>query len=213
MKIAVIGADGRSGRVFTEMALEAGHAVAAGVHSHNPFEAQPNLTVQECDATNLTQVTALLQDCDAVVSLIGHTKHSTSNVHTEAIETVITAMQTLGLKRIVSLTGTGVRMPRDKITLADRLSEIGIRIIDNARVVDGKNHADLLTKSGLDWTIIRVSKLQGSHLGKFSLLDNGPAKTPVSRQEVAKAILTILDSAEYIGRTPMIAKMPRGAQA
>lgn len=210
MKIAVIGADGRSGKVFTEAALQTGHTVTAGVHSNNPFKPRANLTVLECDATNLSQVTALLQGCDAVVSLIGHTKHSTSNVHTEAIKTVIATMQALGLKRIVSLTGTGVRMPGDKITLADRLSEIGIRIIDNARVTDGKNHAELLMKSSLDWSIVRVSKLQGNHLGRYALLDNGPAKTPVSRKEVADAILKILSDTEYIGHAPMISKMPRG---
>lgn len=210
MKIAVIGAGGRSGKIFTERALQAGHTIKAGIHSDNPFQPQPNLTVQECNATDLNQVTSLLQDCDAVVSLIGHTEGSAANVHTEAMKAIIGAMQSLGLLRIVSLTGTGVRMPGDKITLADRLSEIGIRIIDNARVIDGKNHANLLMNSGLEWTIVRVSKLQGSHLGRYRLLDSGPAKTLVSRQEVAQAILTILGNAEFIGRAPMISKMPRG---
>lgn len=212
MKIAVIGADGRSGKVFTHMALQAGHTIKAGVHSTSSFAPQLELIVQKCEATDIDQVTTLLQGCDVVVSLIGHSKHSSPTVHTEAIQAIIIAMQSLGQKRIISLTGTGVRMPGDKITLLDRFSELGIWIFDKKRIIDGRNHAQKLIHSNLDWTIVRVSKLQGNHLGNFSLQDNGPAKTPVSRQEVSQAILTILKDNTYVNRAPMISKMPHGEQ-
>ena len=75
MNIAVVAANGRSGRAFVEQALAAGHSIRAGVHSGS-LTSHPNLTVVECDATVPSDVENLIKDQDAVVSFIGHVKGS-----------------------------------------------------------------------------------------------------------------------------------------
>ena len=204
MKIAVIAANGRSGKVFVRAALAAGHEIRAGVHSRSTFKPQPNLTIVKCDATNPDELRKLLTGQDAVVSLIGHVKGSEADVQTKATENTISLMRTLDIKRIVSLTGTGVRFPGDKITLIDRFVSYGIKLIDPARVRDGKNHVEALKRCGLDWTVLRVSKLQNTRPRAYSLTLSGPPKLYVARREVAKAILEVLENNTFIGQAPII---------
>ncbi|HSX32285.1 MAG TPA: NAD(P)H-binding protein [Candidatus Saccharimonadales bacterium] len=206
MNIAVIAADGRSGQVFVTAALAAGHTVRAGVHGTNSLTAHPHLTVVPCDATNEADLTRLLQGQDAVASFIGHVKGSAADVQTNAIAKVITVMQQLGLRRIVSLTGTGVRSAGDSVPLIDRILNLSIGIIDPARIRDGKNHATALQQSNLEWTIIRVLKLQNVPPKPFQLREHGPTKWYVGRQEVAQAVLQVLQDHSFIGQMPIICK-------
>jgi len=204
MRIAVIAANGRSGIAFVTAALEAGHQVWAGTYGDHSFYQHPNLTIVPCDASNPEEMYVLVKDKDAVVSLIGHVKDSAPNVQTLAITHAIRAMKIFSVQRIVSLTGTGVRFPGDKISLIDRFVTLGIRIIDYGRVKDGINHAKALQESGLNWTIIRVAKLQNIPEHSFGLSTVGPAKSIVSRKTVAKAILRVLETGEFNQQAPMV---------
>lgn len=207
MKIAVIAANGRTGQAFVQAALKAGHQVQAGIHNSSSMKATPGLSLIECDATQESEVTKLIQGQDAVVSFIGHVRGSPPNVQTKATKVIVSAMDKLNQKRLVSLTGTGVRFPKDKITLTDRILNTSIGIIDPKRVVDGINHAEVLKNSDLDWTIIRVLKLTSGNRRPFTLQLNGPTKQFVSREEVAHAVLEVLEQHRFIRQAPIIGKV------
>lgn len=206
MKIAVVAADGRTGRVFVKLALAAGHQVRAGVRGQDVFATHAGLETVVCDATDESQVDALLKGQDAVATFIGHIKGSAPNVQTEAMKTLVKIVNARGLRRIVSLTGTGVRFPGDKITLTDRVLNLGINVLDPKRVKDGKDHAEVLKMSGLDWTIIRVLKLQNTDPQTFSLQEHGPTKPYVSREEVASAALQVLQEGTFVQKAPIISR-------
>jgi putative NADH-flavin reductase len=204
MKIAVIAANGRAGRAFVTAALAAGHSVHAGVHGEARFDEHPLLEVMPCDATNLAQVTQLITGQDAVASFIGHTPRSPATVQADATKTIVAAMQQLGVKRFVSLTGTGVRQAGDRIPFIDYLMTLGIRLLDPKRVADGIAHARILEQSQLDWTIIRVLKLQPVTPRPFALTPHGPTKWYVSREDVAQAVLQVLQQDSYIHEMPIL---------
>lgn len=206
MKIAVIAANGRSGQTFVEKALGSSHQVRAGVLGKSFLPEHPNLTTINCDATNPDEVKELIHGCDAVVSLIGHVKGSEPDVQTKAIKVIISTLETEKISRLVSLTGTGVRFPGDRVTLLDRFLNLGVRVVDPERVKDGKDHAKALQKSDLDWTLIRVLKLQNTTPKPFILKESGPPKTIVSREEVASAILEVLENHSFIKKAPIITK-------
>ena len=207
MRIAVIAANGRSGQAFVEAALAAGHTVKAGVRSKNYLKPHPGLTILECDATNEAQLMQLISGQEAIASFIGHVKGSAKDVQTNAITVVIKVMKDVGIKRIVSLTGTGVRFPGDKITLTDRFLNLGISLVDPARIKDGRDHVEVLKSSSLDWTIIRVLKLQNVAARPFQLLQNGPTKPYVGRAEVAQAVLQVLEQSSFIIGAPIITNL------
>jgi putative NADH-flavin reductase len=207
MKIAVIAANGRTGQVFTQEALKQGHKVKAGYHRSNRLQPHPNLEIVQCDATNEADLERLINDSDVVVSLIGHSRHSRPNVQTEAIEVITKAMKKKGLKRLVSLTGTGVRFPGDDISLVDIALNMGLGLVDPKRLSDGINHMDTIRQTDLDWTVIRVLKLRsGDKINRFKLSEHGPAHAIVTRKTVAKAILKVIEGKEFIKKAPIVSK-------
>lgn len=211
MTIAVLGSDGRSGKIFVQKALDSGYRVKAGVYSSDPalLQSNDNLEIIRCDATSRAQVQALINGADVIVSLIGHSKNSPANMQTEATKTIIESMSSCSIKRFISLTGSGARMPGDKITFMDRLFSVGIKIIDSKRVSDGVNHLKILQQSNLDWTVLRVVKLSNRKPKNFKLTENGPGKTFVSRHEVAQAILKLIEDESYIKKAPIISTAQR----
>lgn len=206
MHIAVIAAQGRSGQEFVRAALAAGHTVRAGIGSTDPFAPHRRLMTLECDATNTEQVYELTRGVDAVVSLLGHVKGSNADVQTTAMRVVVQAMKRHKITRIVSLTGTGVRIPGDTPNLFDRLANMFIARVDPNRIHDGIAHAALLQESGLDYTVVRVLKLGKGSAGTFALTEHGPAKLLTPRAEVAAAIVDIVENNKFIGGFPVISR-------
>lgn len=206
MRIVVIGANGKTGRLFVQAALDAGHEVVAGVRGSNTIAAHPNVTIVPCDATDEHDVRHILAGAEAVVTVIGHVPGSPNNLQTQATQIIVSVMESLGIKRLVSLTGTGVRFHGDRITLIDKLLNGVLGLIDPARIQDGKEHAQLIKSTDLDWTIIRVLKLTNSHRSSFKLSLHGPAKTLVSRESTAQAILHLLEKNTYVRQSPIVSK-------
>lgn len=206
MKIAIIAANGRLGQALVNEALSEGHVVTAGVHSRNTFDPQPNLTVVTCDATNTDDVAALIKGNDIVFSCIGHVKGSKADVQTVATRTVVAALRSAGKKRFVTVTGTGVRRPGDHVTLVDRFLNFGIGMIDPARIQDGRDHIAVLEQSELNWTAIRVLKLQFENNRPFLLKQHGPTLPYVSRQETARAMLELARENTFVRELPMLSR-------
>lgn len=75
MKILVLGATGRTGRLFIHKALEEGHSVTAYVR--NPDKAltllgtHPNLTITPGDLNDTERLTAASAGQDVMVSILG----------------------------------------------------------------------------------------------------------------------------------------------
>jgi nucleoside-diphosphate-sugar epimerase len=207
MRIAVIAASGRSGQAFVREALASGHQIHAGIRGQNPFDQTQNLKVFQCDATNISQVTALIERCDAVVSLIGHIKGSDPFVQTAATKTLVRAAEAAGVRRAVSLTGVGVgtrhRWLKKPLAI---VAELMGRILKIDRLRDGIAHAQVLEKSDLDWTVLKVMLLSDGQPGKFRLKAKGLVKVPTPRREVARAILQLLERGTFIREYPVVAK-------
>lgn len=191
-----------------DAALAGGHEVCAGVHhvSNSHLPQRDGLEIRRCDATSEADLKKLLAGCDAVCSFIGHVHGSPPDVQTEATRKLVATMEELGIGRLVSLTGTGVRLPGDKLTLLDRFLNLGIKLVDPPRVRDGIEHFAVLKASGLDWTVIRVLKLQNTKPKSFVLTEHGPTKLYVGREEVARAALQVLEQKSFIRQAPIISR-------
>jgi nucleoside-diphosphate-sugar epimerase len=187
MNLAVIAANGRTGQAFVEAALKAGHTVRAGSRTKSQLTPHPRLTILPGEATSSADMLALLSGQDAVACFIGHVSGSPPDVQTMAMHNIVQVMKNIGMKRVVSLTGTGVRFPGDTITLLDRLLNLSIRVIDPKRVED-------------------VLKLQNLPAHPFRLLEHGPTKAYVGRSEVAQAVLQVLEQHSFIQKAPMIGR-------
>ncbi len=204
MKIAVIGANGKTGQVFVNEAVQRGYEVRAGVFHTNAFKKSDYIDVVQCDATKLEDVEKLITGCDVVVSLIGHVKGSPAFLQTSATANILSAMKKRNMTRVISLTGTGVRITGDKPSFIDIVLNTVVRLADPERIVDGIAHADVLRESGLDWTLLRVLKLTDFPSHKYALSSGGPARVLVSRHVVADALLKIIEDTSYVKQAPVV---------
>lgn len=206
MKVAVIAENSRSGQFFIKQALINNIEINAGINQKNNLPSDKLITLIKCNALIKSDVMNLISGCDAVVSFIGHRRSSPANLQSEAITNVIESMNELGLKRLISLTGTGVRQPGDKISIIDRILNLSISIIDPKRIKDGIRHADIIQNSALDWSIVRVLKLDNFKTKKYKLTKNGPTKVLSSRNEVGLAVVELLLNNNFIKEMPIISK-------
>ena len=112
--IVLFGATGNTGRIFLKKALDKGYQVKALVRTPSKLDiAHPSLTVVKGDILDQEAVNHIIAGSDAVVNLAGHVKGSPDNLQTQATEYIISAMKSHGVKRLISLTGGGVRDPKN----------------------------------------------------------------------------------------------------
>ena len=75
--IAVLGATGRTGRIFVQEAVRRGHTVKAVVRSVNARQdLPPGVTMIQGDATDESFLQQPIEGADVVVSLLGQAKGS-----------------------------------------------------------------------------------------------------------------------------------------
>lgn len=209
MRICIFGADGRTGREVVTQALSRGHQVTACVYQKPDNEAFfESADVRVGNVLDESFVMSALEGSDAVVSVIGHIKGSDPYMQTKGIKNIIKGMKTQEISRIVSLTGTGVRIEGDTPSLLDKLGNIFISIVDSARVQDGIAHFEALKTSSLDWTVLRVLKLSQSdkEISEYCLTEHGPAENLTSRKKAARALVDLVVGDQYTGKAPVVSK-------
>lgn len=207
MKITIFGATGRTGRPLVEQALAAGHEVTAFVRdpARLPIQHERLRTVQG-DVTDPAQVSAAIAGADAVLSALGHTATSTTDVQTVATRHILAAMQQHGVQRLVSLTGAGVADAEDTPKLWNRAIGLVLRLSAPAVLADADEHAALIRRSDRDWVIVRAPMLtDGPHTGKYRVGVVGQGTGPrIARADVADFMLKQISDSRYLRRAPMI---------
>lgn len=206
--IAVLGANGRTGSAVVAALLAAGYAVKAGVHrSAEHVPNQPGVSIHECNVYNEDQLANLASGTQAVLSTLGHSRHTGPDVQTAAMRNLVATRTKHQVRRVISLTGTGVRQPGDEPELLDLALNTMLGLVAPSRVQDGIDHAAVLKTSDFAWTVLRVLILTNGEKQPFGFTPHGPAMRFVSRATVAEAFVRALGSERYIARMPIISPL------
>ena len=152
MKICIFGADGRTGVEVVNYAKQQGHEVTAFVYSDTSNKYFPSdIIIKQGNILDYDKVLDAIRGSEAVVSVIGHIKGSDPLMQTKGITNIVSAMNILGVKRILSLTGTGAREMDDKPSLVDVFLNALVMLIDPIRIQDAIQHAlGFFLTSGID---------------------------------------------------------------
>jgi len=207
--ICIFGADGRTGTHVVDACLAHNHTITAAVYDNTYTNLDPKtIRVVSGDIQNpQTAMCAITSDTTAVISALGHIKGSDALMQTNGITNIIAAMRHHGVRRLVSLTGTGVRQDGDSIPWYDHLGNFIIGKIDPKRIADGATHVDAIQGSDLDWTILRVLKLtDNNHADGYTLSPNGPVSPTSPRKRVAEILVDLAISDAYVHHMPIDTK-------
>jgi len=164
MRIAVLGANGRTGRLVIERALASGDHVSALVRDAGklPDLAHDRLTVRVGDVCDARVLRTLLPEQDVVISTLGPRSptRSASRIYRTAAEAVVPAMQETGVARLL-VVSTALLFP--PATVFERM----LNWIARNNVREARAMESIIRGSGLDWTIARVGFLTGQGGGAF----------------------------------------------
>jgi putative NADH-flavin reductase len=206
MRIAIFGANGPTGRLLTQQALDASHHVVAATRRPDSFPvAHERLEVEAADVHDPEQVAAVVDGCDAVLSTLGvpFTREPVT-VYSVGARHIVEAMHQHGVKRlvVVSSSATYPHHHADGGFLLNRvLQPIVIRTIGRTTYADMRGMEGLVRASGLDWTIVRPSGLFDLERPTPYHLDEDEAPGVfTARVDLAAAMLDQLHLEDYVGK-------------
>jgi len=205
LKLLVLGANGKTGRLVVEQALAAGHTVTAFARDPSTVKLRDErLSVVNGDAIFISDLNAALKGQDAVISTIGGGKRKLIEKTTQSL---ITALEESGVKRVVCMS-TFIATPNFKPTGMMKLFPRLVRGMAKDDVTGMK----LLESSDLDWTIVHATLLENKPKTGFRLV--GPdeavtAKNHVNRADVAECLLATVSDRGTIRQALLITGLGR----
>jgi putative NADH-flavin reductase len=113
VKVAVLGATGRTGRLIVEELQRRGHSVVALVRDPARLTGVPTVVGSSRDPQALAR---LLPGVDAVISALGPVDKD-HTLHRDTARALIEAMAMASVKRFVGVSGAGIDVPGDRKTL------------------------------------------------------------------------------------------------
>jgi putative NADH-flavin reductase len=208
--ILIIGASRGIGLETVRRALDQGYRVRAFARSASEIPiTHAALTKSNGDALRAEDVAAAVKGADAVIETLGAkaslamvTSHT--RLFSDATRILIQAMESAGVKRLISVTGFGAGDSREHMPLLQRLPfELLL-----GRVYEDKAVQEMIIRrSALSWVIARPGILtDGPRTGRYKILDK-PAdwrNGRISRADVADFLVKQVEDDAYLGKTPAL---------
>lgn len=195
MKIALFGATGAVGGYFVNKALAAGHEVTALVRSPEKLAEQPKLRAVKGDVTDASDVRAIIDQADVVVSCLGNVKGVLIMERAaEAILQAAVAQPNPPKCLFVSSIGCG----RTSWIVKQMLQMIGGR----ASFADYERaDARISHETNVPYVLIRPAALKEKPgNGKYRVFQgNGTFTRPIAKEDVAEFLLDATESDQWNG--------------
>lgn len=217
MKILILGATGRTGRLIVEEALKQGYDLNVLVRDKNkmPFNSK-SIEIYEGTPTRRTDLAAAMHGCDLIISALGIVRASDApwsklitpkNFISESIKNVIAEADQQNVKRLITISAWGVGETKKQIPFWLRW------LIDYTNMgpvyEEHEKEEKLLANSNLNWTAVRPVALSDSKKIKTLKVSFNNLPKPslqISRQSVAKFIVDVVKSDKYDLKSPTISE-------
>lgn len=197
MIIFVMGATGRTGRALVQQGLARGHVITA--FGRSALNAPGNKSLRALIGNPLAadSLTAALRGQEAVLSVLGSRGIGTTIVRSSGARATIEAMRRTGVRRLIIISSALVDAGGGwfSVFLARTLARHIAR--------DQRDMEELVSQSGLDWTVVRPALLDNSPLtGRYAASPVGsdePASySRMGRADVACMMLDSLERGTYV---------------
>lgn len=208
MQIVIFGASGQTGRQLVQQALARHHHVTAVVRRPEAFDLRHDrLTVVRGIFDDQPSITAAMQGHDAVLLAVGAPQsRAPTTVHADSARSIIAAMETTGVRRLICVTSGGTN-PQHDPNLPFIFEQVFKRIYANI-YRDQQAMERIVMASAVDWTIVRPAGLTNDpSTGRCRVAEAyalpGGSRTP--RADLANFMLDQLDHSPYIRKAVALA--------
>jgi len=210
LNIVVIGGTGKSGRYLVQQLIRQGYRFRILVRNPENFKVKSDLVeVVYGDVNNYHVVKDLLEGCKVVLSALGSgIPHSKPTIFTSGTNNIIRAMNELGLRRYIVLTGLNVNTPLDQKNPKTKFATDWMYENYPKSTQDRQDEYDLLVASELDWTLVRlpmIALIDERKKTKTSLVDC--LGDTISATDLAHFLIEQISDTSFIKEAPFIANI------
>ncbi|MEO6013917.1 MAG: NAD(P)H-binding protein [Devosia sp.] len=199
MKLAVLGATGRTGRLVVQAAIKRGHTVTALTRGKPPSD-QNNLKWVKGDIGSRRALHDLIEGQDAVISALG------PNRQRQDVCSVATAnLIAIGVKRLIVVSGAAVDAPDDSKDIVGRVVSYAVSKLSPAVFADKQHELSLLLGSEAEWTAARAPRLtDGNSRRPIRARLDRSAGTKVERIGLAEFCLDCAEHGSFVRQAPFV---------
>jgi putative NADH-flavin reductase len=211
MKLAVFGANGPTGRLLTQLALDEDHDVVAFTRRPDAFPIEHRrLEVAAGDVHDAAVVAAAIDGTEAVVSALGVPFAKTPiTVYSDGAANIMAGLHAAGIKRLVCVTSSAVGPHPEplggfifeKIMQPYVVNKLGKTVYDDMRRMEAA-----VSDSDLAWTIVRPSGLfEAPTVSAYSIAIDHIGYRFTSRIDLADCLLRQALGDTYLRSTIAVA--------
>lgn len=204
-KVAVLGGGGRTGKYIVNQLLAQGFSLQLLLRNPENFEIQnSNLKIIQGDALDFESIKLLLKDCQAVVSTIGQRKDEPL-VASVATNNILQAMNDYGIQRYLLLAGLNIDTPFDKKSEKTQMATDWMKANFPVIQEDRQKAYDLLVKSNLNWTQVRVPFIEFTDISEeISINLEDCLGDKISAIDITRFMVQEMTESKFSKKSPFI---------
>jgi putative NADH-flavin reductase len=214
MKVLVVGAAGRTGRLVVERAHAAGHQVVALVHdSDDERKAEetgkiafpPGVELIHGDVRNPSRLEHAMQGCQAVIDAMGgHTPWAETQLESDAAKVVIEVMHRVGAKRLIVVSVLGAHESSTQTTWA--YEHLLMPTFLRGAVEDKNAMEDVVMRSDVEFVLVRPPVLEDAEpTGSVRVVEMGEIAHTITRPDLAGFLVEQLTTDAYLNSAVTVA--------
>ncbi|RXH58383.1 NAD(P)-dependent oxidoreductase [Granulicella sibirica] len=210
MKVLVIGAAGKTGRLVAERALAAGHQVTGLVHSDDPKEEEKHpypagMEVVHGDVRNPSRLETAMEGHNAVIDTLGgKTPFKETDLESSAARVVIEVMGKVGAKRLIVISVLGVGDSKEQAGFF--YEHLMMPTFLRGALKDKEAMEEEVKRSGLEWVLVRPPVLSDSDAtGSVKVVPAGEMAHKITRGDLAQFLVEQLTSDVYLEQAVTVA--------
>lgn len=208
IKVALLGATGKAGKYLLKQLLQQGYVVKALIRQPENFNF-PNslLEIVKGDAKDLETARSLLDGCAVVISSIGQ-KPAEPLISSLATVNILKIMAELNIKRYILLAGLNLDVPGDQKSDKNKASSEWMKQTFPIPVADKQLAYDLLTKSNVNWTLVRLPWIEQTDERRGIVVNLEDCLGEViSTTDLADFLIQQIAGTLYIKKCPFVASL------
>ena len=207
MKILLLRATGRTGKLVIEEAIKRGHKISAIARDPGKLK-DYHVDITQGTPYDYETVRKAIAGCEAVINTLNISRKSDNpwsslvspkDLISKAATNAVSAMKESGIKRFIALStigaGSSWKTAPAILKLIVSLSNLKYAFIDHGK------QEEILQNSILDYTICRAPMLSNKYNTKGTIAvreTENPPKMMLSRNSAAEFFLNIIENKEHI---------------
>tara|TARA_R110000868_G_scaffold103289_1_gene284538 strand:- start:880 stop:1530 length:651 start_codon:yes stop_codon:yes gene_type:complete len=215
MKILLLGATGRTGKLVLKYALEKGFEINCLVRSSKKITPHPQMRIFEGTPSNQSDLEKAIVGCTHIINVLNISRKTDfpwSGLRTpktflsDVMSNIISIAPKYDVKQVISCSAWGVRETKHDIPFWFRwvidYSNVGLAYKDHER------QEILLEESDLNYTVVRPAGLTNFKKQKVrETFENSPKPSlTISRKSVADYMIRCIDNESLFQKKAVISK-------